>query len=92
MERRPSPNQFTMLAPRLNTGPTQSRYSIKTCHLWPGQGALNSWEDRGLEKGSLRFESICSLPCAPRVGPGPGGQGVGSSPCLPWKEVTMLKK
>lgn len=39
MEGRPSPNQFTMLAPRLNTGPTQSRYSIKTCQLWPrGRG------------------------------------------------------
>lgn len=95
MEGRPSPNQSTNVAPRLNVGPAQSRYSTKTCQLWPGGPHFTDGKTEAQRREAFGLGPYLPYPAlhawAPCPGPG-GDGGVGSSPRLPWKEVMMLKK
>ena len=89
--KRPLPDQFTTTALGLNTGPVHYKYSTKTCQLWPGcphftNGKAEVQRRPFRSSGSSLPWSVLYVwaPCL--------GQGVGFSPCLPWKEVMMLKK
>ena len=89
MEARPLPDQFTTTALGLNIGPVHYKYSIKTCQLWPGcphfmNGKAEAQRRPFRSSGSSLPWSVLYVwaPCL--------GQGVGFSPCLPWKEELLL--